>query len=61
MRTLVATRYNPVSTALYTTCLLATRKRTKVALTACMHKLLIIMNAMVRDRTPWQPREGSMA
>src|SRR5439155_725513 len=27
------------------------------ALTACMHKLLTIMNAMVRDLKPWQPQE----
>ena len=33
----------------------------KVALTACMHKLLTIMNAMVRDLKPWQPREVSLA
>jgi hypothetical protein len=26
-----------------------------VALTACMHKLLIILNAMVKSATPWQP------
>jgi hypothetical protein len=26
----------------------------KVALTACMHKLLIILNAIVKSSTPWQ-------
>ena len=41
--------------------LLATGQRKKAALTAYMHKLLTIMNAMVRDRTPWQPREVSIA
>jgi len=25
-----------------------------VALVACMHKLLIILNAMIRDMTTWQ-------
>ncbi|HEY8370092.1 MAG TPA: IS110 family transposase, partial [Thermodesulfobacteriota bacterium] len=30
-------------------------KRKKVALTACMRKLLIILNAMVRTGRPWQP------
>ncbi|HYG85914.1 MAG TPA: IS110 family transposase, partial [Azospirillum sp.] len=26
----------------------------KVALTACMHKALLILNAMLRTNTPWQ-------
>jgi transposase len=60
MSTLVATRYNPVIKAFYAR-LLEAGKRKKVALTACMHKLLTIMNAMVRDITPWQPREVSIA
>jgi transposase len=60
MSTLVATRYNPVIKAFYAR-LLAAGKLKKVALTACMHKLLIIMNAMVRDMTPWQLREVSIA
>jgi transposase len=60
MSTLVATRYNPVIKAFYKR-LLAAGKLKKVALTACMHKLLTIMNAMVRDMTPWQPREVSIA
>jgi len=60
MSTLVATRYNPVIKAFYER-LLAIGKLKKVALTACMHKLLTIMNAMVRDMTPWQPREVSIA
>ena len=60
MSTLVATRYNPVFKAFYAR-LLAAGKRKKVALTACMHKLLTIMNAMVRDMTPWQPRKVASA
>jgi transposase len=56
MGTLVATRFNPVIKAFYTR-LLAAGKGKKVALTACMRKLLTIMNAMVRDMTPWQPQE----
>ena len=60
MRTLVATRYNPVIKVFYQR-LLATGKLKKVALIACMHKLLTIMNAMVRDMTPWQLREVSIA
>ena len=60
MGALVATKHNPVIKAFYTR-LCAAGKAMKVALTACMHKLLTIMNAMVRDLTPWQPREVSIA
>jgi len=60
MGTLVATRYNPVIKAFYDR-LCAAGKTKKVALTACMRKLLTIMNAMVRDLKPWQPREVSIA
>jgi transposase len=55
MATLVATRHNPVMRAFYTR-LLAAGKTKKVALTACMRKLLTILNAMVKSQTPWQPR-----
>jgi transposase len=54
MATLVATRYNPVIKAFYTR-LLSAGKPKKVALTACMHKLLIILNAMVKANKPWDP------
>ena len=37
--------------------LLAAGKVTKVALTACMHKFLTILNAMLKHRTPWQAQE----
>src|SRR5262245_38378374 len=60
MSTMVATRYNPVIKAFYAR-LLAAGKLKKVALIACMHKLLTIMNAMVRDMTPWRPQEVSIA
>jgi len=56
MGTLVATRYNPQINAFYER-LLAAGKVKKVALTACMHKLLTILNAMLKHRTPWQPQE----
>jgi transposase len=52
MGTLVATRHNPVIRAFYQR-LVAAGKPKKVALTACMRKLLIILNAMVRQQTPW--------
>ena len=56
MGTLVATRDNPRITALYER-LVAAGKVKKVALTACMHKFLTILNAMLKHRTPWQPQE----
>lgn len=48
MATLVATRYNPVIKAFYQR-LLEVGKPKKLGLTACMRKLLTILNAMVRD------------
>lgn len=53
MATLVATRCNPVIQAHYKR-LLAAGKRKKVALVACMRKLLTILNAMVRKRQTWR-------
>jgi transposase len=60
MSTLVAVRYNPVLKAFYER-LRAAGKVAKVALTACMRKLLTILNAMVKHHTPWQPKEVSIA
>jgi transposase len=54
MAALVGVRHNPVLRAFYDG-LLARGKPKKVALTACMHKLLTILHAVLRDRTPWQP------
>lgn len=53
MGALVAARRNPAIRLFYER-LLAAGKPKKVALTACMRKLLTILNAMVRHRTPWQ-------
>ena len=53
MAALVATRTNPVIREFYQR-LLARGKEKKVALTACMRKLLVILNAIVRDGRPWQ-------
>jgi len=55
MATLTAIRFNPVIRAFYLR-LCAAGKEKKVALTACMRKLLTILNAMVKTGTPWQPR-----
>lgn len=53
MATLVATRFNPLIKAYYEH-LLQVGKAKKVALVACMRKLLTILNAMLRDHRPWQ-------
>ena len=52
MGTLTATRWNPVIREFYQR-LLAAGKPTKVALTACMRKLLVILNAMLKHSSPW--------
>jgi transposase len=54
MAALVGVRHNPVLHSFYER-LLARGKPKKVALTACMHKLLTILHAVLRDRAPWQP------
>ena len=51
MVTLSATRTNPVIRAFYTR-LVARGKPKKVALVAAMHKLLTLLNAVMRDQTP---------
>jgi transposase len=56
MGTLVAPRFQPQSKAFYQR-LLAAGKIKKVALTACMHKLLTILNAMLKHRTSWKAQE----
>ena len=53
MGTLRATRCNPAIRLFYDR-LLAAGKAKKVALVACMHKLLTILNAMRKHQTPWQ-------
>ncbi|MDX7563794.1 IS110 family transposase, partial [Klebsiella variicola] len=52
MAALVATRFNPVIKTFYV-CLLAAGKAKKVALVACMRKLLTILNAMLRKNEEW--------
>ena len=50
---LVGTRFNPVLKDFYAR-LLAAGKPKKVALVACMHKLLVILNAIARTKSPWR-------
>lgn len=52
MATLSATQCNPVIKGFYNQ-LVAQGKHKKVALTACMRKFIIMLNAMVRDRCEW--------
>ena len=54
MAALVGVRRNPVLAAFYER-LLKAGKAKKVALVACMRKLLTILNAMIRSKTAWQP------
>ena len=56
MATLTALRWNPVIKEFYER-LCANQKPFKVAITACMHKLLNIINVMVRDSTTWKSKE----
>jgi transposase len=52
MSTLAAVRHNPILKAFYER-LRAVGKAPKVALTACMRKLLTMLNAMLKHRPPW--------
>lgn len=54
MATLTAIRCNPVIIAFYQR-LIARNKLKKVAITACMRKLLTIINVMVRENKLWNP------
>jgi transposase len=50
---MVAIRYNPAIKRFYER-LLQTGKHKKVALTACIRKIVTALNAMLRDNKPWQ-------
>lgn len=60
MATLSAVRHNAVLRQFHER-LIAAGKPPKVALVACMRKLLVILNAMARDRAPWDPERLSHA
>ena len=55
MAALVAARHNPLLKTFYQR-LLAAGKAKKVALVAVMHKLLLILNAMIKRDQMWEPR-----
>ena len=52
MGALVATRHNPAIRDFYQR-LLASGKPKKLALVACMRKLLVILNSMLKNCSPW--------
>lgn len=54
MAAIVAARFNPVIRASYQRLCVAGKAK-KVALVACMRKLLTIINAMLKHQTPWNP------
>jgi transposase len=53
MAALSAVRHNPMIRVFYKRLCDAGKKK-KVALTACMRKLLIVLNAMIKNNTPWK-------
>jgi len=60
MATLVASQHNDVICSFYQR-LLGHGKKKKQALTACMRKLLVTLNAILRDRQPWRYSEPQHA
>jgi transposase len=60
MATLVATKGNPTIRTFYQR-LLSLHKPKKLALTACMHKRLTILNAMVKRQACWVMPAGLVA
>jgi transposase len=60
MATLVAVRHNPVLRAFYDR-LLAAGKAKKVALVACLRKLLTILNVLLSKGEKWNPKTASAA
>jgi transposase len=60
MATLAATRFNPTIRAFYQR-LRKLGKLPKVALVAAMRKLLTILNAMIRDQTPWRASNAEIS
>ena len=61
MAAIVGIRHNPILKAYYTH-LKSKGKESKVAIVACMRKLLSIMNTMVRKDERWrEPTKGGVA
>lgn len=58
MPAIAALRFNPVIRAFYDR-LIAAGKHHYVAITACMRKILVILNAMLKTNQPWNPSIGA--
>ena len=58
MGAVVAMRHNPVIKTFYER-LVERGKPKKLAITACVHKMLVILNAMIRDHLPWSISQDS--
>lgn len=56
MGAIVAIRHNPIIKAFYDR-LVERGKSKKLAITACVHKMLVILNAMVRDNKSWSVKQ----
>jgi len=57
MASLSSTRYNPVLAQFYKK-LISKGKPCKVALVAVMRRMIVILNAMLRDQTMWNPKKN---
>ena len=55
MPTLVAIQHNPVIRDFYNH-LIKNGKNKMVAVVACMRKILVILNSMVKNNQPWEPK-----
>lgn len=60
MAAIVASRHNPVIKAFYEK-LTRAGKAKKVALVACMRKLLVIINTMLKNDSTWNPKIAESA
>ena len=60
MATMSAVRFNPPIKAFYDRLLIAGKPK-KVAIVACMRKLLTILNAMLRDQASWSPLKHELS
>lgn len=60
MATMSAVRFNPSIKAFYERLLMAGKPK-KVAIVACMRKLLTILNAMLRDQASWSPLKQQLS
>ena len=58
MAAVVASRHNPLIKAFYER-LIRAGKAKKVALVACMRKLLVIINTMLKNDTAWNPKTAT--